>query len=1022
MSDVPDPRRTLVVMLGASVHRDYPEFDNPRFLTSAEELRGYFLDPARFGLPAENLLWLFDSDAAPQDLNNEVQQFLRNAAARPPEVQPRDVIVAFIGHGFHEKERPQRYYLATARYRVNAPDYSYRFQLLQSTVKDEMRFARKYYLLDACYSASAAGEMMEMAGETVASRVLSEAQRQTVEDAADRGTAVLCAAARDEPALAPTADAHTMFTGALLAVLDGSDRDGEVLSLHQLFGAVKGAIRTRFKDRAVMPELHVPDQKHGDVGELPLFPVRRRHAGAPQPSGFFDALHPATFDTESVLHAVVVCRGADDAGDLAPLLQAVSDAVTNTRFRDDIVAAANQCRVEWQAPKVAADAADDAVKVSILDLDRAFGSAAAMQQAVAALCKADIAVFDLTGWEAGATFLLGVRAVVRRGVSIASVGGDFTIGSALDIPFNLQLLNLVAHSTAQEERGRGKPFELIGDKIVNGFRELANLPHYLDLPAYDSVRQIGVESGAYRPVRSSERILALCPFGAEYTRRNFDRLDKVLPSCVQQQLHKSGDRSAPQPALVRLLDLRTPRLIAQTLFESIRLTDMCVVDWTLARPNVIFEAGVRMAINPLGAVHIVEQGSAAAQAPRSASLRSLLRRFEPIEYRIGTDRGAFDRMVQRFEASVEESTRRKTNAVYAAVAAAIDRRSQPAALPLVSELTRSANLLDPDDQEGTGISPVLYHDVNGDLAREAAAAAADRRLAAWLFMSRRYTPGEIVAAPELLDAFELLSFQVKRWARRAGRSALVSEVAAALALVREALPVADSAPAEPDLTRVVARAKSRKEEAKDLREEKNVAAAVQLLERAVALLTDAAVAVRLDDAVAPGKPMRDLATQLADCLGMLGGNYRRLGALERARDCFERGRRYEESPLLMVMSSYNAVNAIVTAILSQAGDPDTQRGKLQSAVAVISRQVRGERRSDQWAWADLALCHLLLGDRDAALRSYARMRDLGGDGAMRSIVPVLDELRPAAASRAADIAAALEALSGGAAAPAVAAP
>jgi len=146
---------------------------------------------------------------------------------------------------------------------------------------------------------------------------------------------------------------------------------------------------------------------------------------------------------------------------------------------------------------------------------------------------------------------------------------------------------------------------------------------------------------------------------------------------------------------------------------------------------------------------------------------------------------------------------------------------------------------------------------------------------------------------------------------------------------------------------------------------------------------------------------------------MLGGNYRRLNELAKAQDCFERGRRYEESPILSVMSSYNVVNAIVTPIQDQTSDPDAQRTKLQLAVAIISRQVRGERRSDQWAWADLALCELLVGDRVAALRSYARVRDLGGDQTIRStIVPVLKDLRDVAKSRAADVAAAIEALSG----------
>ena len=314
-----------------------------------------------------------------------------------------------------------------------------------------------------------------------------------------------------------------------------------------------------------------------------------------------------------------------------------------------------------------------------------------------------------------------------------------------------------------------------------------NLPHYLDLPAYDSVRQLGIDASAYRPIRMAESVLLLCPFSAAYTSANFDRLETMLPPRIQEHVQNAENRPAGQPALVRLLNLKTPRLVAQTLFESIRLTDMCVIDWTGGNTNVIFEAGVRMAINPLGAVHVIEQGTydALRQSAASGTLMGLLRLLEPTAYKLGGfDKTPFEKMVQGFEASVEANGRRESNFVYRAVGEAIDRRSQPAALPLVTELARTANLLDTEDQEGGGISPVLFHDVNAELAREAREAAADRRLAAWLFISRRYHVKEIATAPDLLDSFELLSFQVKRWARRSNHVALLEEVNAMLDFVR----------------------------------------------------------------------------------------------------------------------------------------------------------------------------------------------------------------------------------------------
>jgi hypothetical protein len=978
---LPQAERTRVVMLGGSTYPRNPAFDNPRFRRSAEALRAYFLDPAAFNLSERNLLWLFDSKDGPNEQNDQIEAFLRGAMQGPEEQRPLDVIIVFIGHGFFDDSR--RYYLAVPSFKPGAAEYSYAFRLLQRTVKEQMRFARKFYLLDACYSASAARELMS--AEPVAQRVLSELEAGASEDLPERGTAALCAASKDEEALAPEAEDYTMFSGALLSALEDSSFVADALSLHQLHGLIDALIRKRFGETAVHPEIHVPEQKQGDIAAIPLFPLRRFEP--PQAKGVLDAFDADAFADEAVLHTVVVCHSTPDREGLPPLLQVVSDAWQN--FHLPIIAAADACRAVWRAPPVPAGRQDGGFLLAHLDVGSAFESESKLRSAVIALCRAEVAVFDLTNWDEGATFLLGVRGVVRRGVTISSVGGKFTIGGELQVPFNLQLLNLAAHSEAQEKEGVGRrPFELIGDKMVNGFRDLAHLPHYLDLPAYDSVRQLGVESVAYRPVQARERVLVLCPFNPDYTRNNFSRLEKVLPSRVQDYVAKVEARPADKPALLRLLDLKTPRLVAQTLFESIRLTDMCVVDWTGMRTNVIFEAGVRMATNPLGAVHVIEHG--ARQRLRSGAragpqVLSLLRLFEPVSYRLGgTDTGPFDAMVQRFDASLGAYGRGETNFIYAAAGAALDRHSQPAALSLVNELIRSANILDTEEQESTGISPVLYHEINRELAAEARAAAADRRLAAWLFLARRYDATAIALDALLLDQFELLSSQVRRWARRAKRTDLLEEINGRVRAVRDAAPQEGGA--------LVARAKRDKEEAKDLRDDGDIASAVKVLEDTVKVLSASPLAAGLEAAVSPSKPMRDLASQLADCLGMLGGNYRRQGRLRDAQAAFEAGRVYEESASLEVMSSYNLINAITLPIESDGQALNSQRPNLQKAIDAISRQVRGERRNDRWAWADLAQCQLLYGDEAGALQSYGRVRDLGDDDTVASVTSVLERL------------------------------
>lgn len=202
--------------------------------------------------------------------------------------------------------------------------------------------------------------------------------------------------------------------------------------------------------------------------------------------------------------------------------------------------------------------------------------------------------------------------------------------------------------------------------------------------------------------------------------------------------------------------------------------------------------------------------------------------------------------------------------------------------------------------------------------------------------------------------------------------------------------------AEQEVARLVARAKRDKEEAKDHRDNGDIAAAVTVLEETVKALDASPLAAGLETVTVPSKPMRDLAVQLADCLGMLGGNYRRQGRFKEAQAAFERGRVYEDSLSLEVLSSYNLINAITLPIESDAQAWEAQRPFIEKAVSALSRQVLGERRSDRWAWADLAQCQLLLGDQAGALQSYGRVRDLGDEDTVASVIAVLERLGNAA--------------------------
>jgi tetratricopeptide (TPR) repeat protein len=199
--------------------------------------------------------------------------------------------------------------------------------------------------------------------------------------------------------------------------------------------------------------------------------------------------------------------------------------------------------------------------------------------------------------------------------------------------------------------------------------------------------------------------------------------------------------------------------------------------------------------------------------------------------------------------------------------------------------------------------------------------------------------------------------------------------------------------AETEISRLISVAKLRKEEAKDFRDGGDFKSAIEVLEDAIADLDRSPLSNCLLETDVPSEPQKQLAFQLADCLGMLGGNYRRLDQFQKALDAFTRGRAIEESEKLGVASSYNMVNAFTLPLEISGQISSQEKAALVRAVVAIQRQVKlEERRNDRWAWADLGECQLLLGDVEGARTSYKRVRELGNPDTRASVATVLKRL------------------------------
>ena len=298
---------------------------------------------------------------------------------------------------------------------------------------------------------------------------------------------------------------------------------------------------------------------------------------------------------------------------------------------------------------------------------KVLSSPAAFAHAIEQVCRAELAIFDLTNFEPAVMVLLGIRAVIRRGLTVSVAGKHDPPWLGAEPPFHLREVSLVTPPKRDALLAR----------IRAGITQLAQPgDSYRDLPCFDLIRAVPPDP-KQRHARAFDAklnasILALVPFDPGYVDRNWSQISEDLPEIAGQttaRLHpKVGEGPSEadevrRPTLRRTLDLDSPRVVSAQLFEAIRLTDFCLVDLTAARPNVLFELGVRLAASRLHPVVIEDRtygqddrATADASADASADaiwlenvsgqLERLRRLLQPVEYAPGRER-VFTQMVER---------------------------------------------------------------------------------------------------------------------------------------------------------------------------------------------------------------------------------------------------------------------------------------------------------------------------------------------------------------------------------------
>ena len=355
-------------------------------------------------------------------------------------------------------------------------------------------------------------------------------------------------------------------------------------------------------------------------------------------------------------------------------------------------------------------------------------TAEAIRGTVRALCAADIVVADVSNYDPTIFLLLGIRATVRRGVTIACTEKQINDQLWEEIPFNLKELNLVSFSN--EDEGQKE----LRAALNAGLTQSGVSTHYLDLPVYDYVR----EESSDEATADHRRVLLLRAFKSY-------RGDRRIH--VQNRIRQALDFPDEVP-IESLIDQVSPRLAGQRLYEAIRHWKTCVVDLTWWRPNVMFELGVRLAATSADTVCLIDTTAEGMETIKDAhaELNDFL---HPFHYDLNTPSFA----------KAFAGRNQQANLVYE-VAARHFRTTQDHYDEQVDDLLLAAAALTKghdDPLQAVDISPLYARD-NRSYGTEIRHSVFERLCAAWYYIADREEPFSF-SPIDLLDTSRAATFR-----------------------------------------------------------------------------------------------------------------------------------------------------------------------------------------------------------------------------------------------------------------------
>jgi hypothetical protein len=241
--------------------------------------------------------------------------------------------------------------------------------------------------------------------------------------------------------------------------------------------------------------------------------------------------------------------------------------------------------------------------------------------------------------------------------------------------------------------------------------------------------------------------------------RAFSQYEGVRRLHVEQRIRAALSLS-PNARVETVIDQTSPRLAGQRLYEAIRHWQTCVVDLTWWRANVLFELGVRLAVQPGKTFCLIDeqpQGEETFAGTRDR-LRELLR---PFVYDLSTET-----FVAAFASPISEWIYETAAQHFRAI------QDQPVK-DVDATLVAAAGVAPGHDDQLQTVDVVrLYARDKLDYGEALRQSAFEQLCAAWYYLAEREAPH--TARPiDLLDPTRAAAFRRFRWLTSYVRSKLM---------------------------------------------------------------------------------------------------------------------------------------------------------------------------------------------------------------------------------------------------------